>query len=208
MEFKEWLNNNPYAGTEKVDSKLNQVYNKAQYAVKLVQLYDQQTNQKLLTNITTIAPLTGNSSLYGLYNSAENKKVIGPQAANQIKFKFGQSVLNKNSINKLPNVVIKKHIPDIDEKQLVPSDVIHVNVRDILKRFGDSFSAIIEIASTIVHEATHAIEFQTKEKVMNPEKSPTDAEKSFKSWVQNNLNLIFAQIPQLKLFQHNNKRVY
>lgn len=198
MEFKEWINSNPYVGTEKVDSKINQVYDKAQYAVKLVQLYDQSTNQKLLTNITTIAPLNGNSSVYGLYNSAENKKVIGPEATNKIKFKFGQNVLNQNSIHTLPNVVIKKYIPDIDEKQLIPSDVIHVNVRDILTKFGDTLSAVIEIASTIVHEATHDLEFQTKGKTTNPEKASTDAEKSFKNWVQNNWTSILNQIPQLK----------
>lgn len=194
MRFKEWIGKNPYVGTENVESKIDQIYDKAKYSIKLVQIYNKQTNQRLLNNITTIAPLQ--SGVYGLYNSAENKKVIGPSIANKINFKFGQNVLNQNSLQTLPNTVIKKYIPDIDEKQLVPSDVIHVNVRKIVQELGDGIPAIIEIASTIVHEATHEIEFQATGKTN--EIGPKKAEKAFKIWVQKNWNFVLSQIPQLK----------
>ena len=192
--FNEWLNENlNVVGTENVNSQIDNLYNKAKYAIKLVQLYGKMTNQKLLNNISTIAPL--NSGVYGLYNSAENKKVLSPIAANKIKFKFGQNILSQNNLNKVPNVVIKQHIPDIDENQLKPSDVIRVNVQKIVRELGDTKEAVIEIASTIIHEATHELEFQTTGKTN--EIGPKAAESKFKDWVHKNWNLISSRIPQI-----------
>ena len=191
-EFKEWLGNT--VGTENVDSKIDSLYDKAKYAIKLVQLYDKMTNKTLLKNISTIADLN-RAGTYGLYNSAENKKVIGPGVANKIRFKFGQDQIQQNNLQKLPNSVIKQYIPDIDERQLVPSDVIHVDVHNILARLGDSKDAVVEIASTIVHEATHELEFQTTGKTS--EAGPEAAEREFKNWVQKNWNTITARIPQV-----------
>ncbi|NBT57399.1 hypothetical protein EBT16_01300 [bacterium] len=191
--FKIWLEST--VGTDEVQSGIDHLYNKAKYAIKLVQLYGRSTNQKILNNISTVAPL--NSGVYGLYTSSENRKVIGPAVANKIKFKFGQDVIQQNSLNKVPNIVIKQHIPDIDEKQIVPSDVIHVNVQRIVRELGDTKEAIVEIASTIVHEATHEIEFQTTGKTS--EVGPKAAEKAFHDWVSRNWNMIVLKIPQINL---------
>lgn len=195
INFKEWMNT---VGTENVESKIDQLYNKANLAIKLVQIYSKENRLNLLKNISTIAPL--NSGVYGLYNSRENKKVIGLSAANKIKFKFGNSLVQQNNINQLPNKVIKQYIPDIDENQLMPSDVIHVNVQRIVRELGDSKQAIVEIASTIVHEATHNIEFHSSIKI-NPalaETGPKKAEELFKNWVDKNWTQIISKIPQLK----------
>jgi len=193
ITFQKWLEQNTL-GTEFVDEKqIDLIYDNAKYAVKLVQLYSKMTGQKLLNNISTIAPLS--SGVYGLYNSKENKKVIGPTAANKIKFKFGQNIVDKNNLNQIPNVVIKNYIPDIDINQLKPSVVIHVNVNKIVSELGDSKQAIIEIASTIIHEATHDLEFQSTGKTS--EIGPRSAEYKFKSWVDKNWNLITSRIPQL-----------
>lgn len=189
-DFKEWMNT---VGTENVDSKIDHIYDKAKYAIKLVQLYGRATGQKLLNNISTIAPL--NSGVYGLYNSGENKKVIGPAVANKIRFKFGGDIASQQNIQKLPNAVIKKYFPEIDERQLSPSDVIHVNVQRIVREFGDTNKAVIEIASTIVHEATHELEFQKTGKT--DETGPRKAEADFKNWVVSNWNQVVAKIPQL-----------
>lgn len=195
IEFGRWMVENTL-GTEEVVSQIDMLYDKAKYAIKLVQLYSKSTNKRLLNNISTIAPL--NSAVYGLYNSGENKKVIGPQASSKIRFKFGQETFNNFSkIHKLPNAVIKQHIPDIDDRQIIPSDIIHVNVTKIVKDLGDSPQAVIEIASTIVHEATHEIEFQTKGKT--DETGPRKAEQDFKSWVYANRGLISSRIPQIRL---------
>lgn len=190
--FRSWLFENSTIGNENVDSKIDQLYDKAKYAIKLVQLYSRSTGQSLLNNISTVAPLY--SGVYGLYNSAENKKVIGPAVANKIRFKFNQPMMQQN-INRLPNTVIKQYFPDIDEKQIAPSDVIHVNVQKIVREMGDTKEAVLEIASTIVHEATHEIEFQTKGKT--DEVGPKKAEEVFKNWVRVNWNLVVSKIPQL-----------
>jgi hypothetical protein len=192
LEFKKWLSEGT-VGTDEVSSQIDQLYNKAKYAIKLVQLYSRATNQRLLHNISTIAPL--NSGVYGLYNSGENKRVIGPMAANKIKFKFGQDALLNQNIQKLPLYVIKQHIPDIDERQLSPTDVIHVNVGKIVRELGDTREAVIEIASTIVHEATHEIEFQSRGKT--DEMGPKKAEQDFKTWLNANWSLVLSKIPQI-----------
>lgn len=192
MEFGEWIAENTI-GTDEVVSQIDALYNKAKYAVKLVQLYSKSTNKGLLKNISTIAPLS--SGVYGLYNSGENKKVIGPSAANKIKFKFGDDQMKTNDLHRLPNKVIKQYVPDVDERQLRPSDVIHVNVRKIVAEFGDTTRAVIEIASTIVHEATHEMEFQTNGRT--DETGPKRAEAEFSAWLSANWNTVVARIPQL-----------
>jgi hypothetical protein len=194
ISFIEWLG--ATVGTENVESKIDHLYDKAKFAIKIVQIYSKENRLNLLKNISTIAPL--NSGVYGLYNSAENKKVIGPSVANKIKFKFGNNLVQQNNVQKLPNAVIKQHIPDIDTNHLVPSDVIHVNVQKIVKELGDTRQALIEIASTIVHEATHEIEFQNTGKT--DEIGPKKAEEAFKSWAEKNWGRISSLIPQIKNF--------
>jgi hypothetical protein len=194
LDYYKKLNELTTLGTEEVDEhQIDMAYNKAKYSVKLVQLYDQMTNQKLLTNISTIATL--NQGVYGLYNSVENKKVIGNNVANKVKMKFGQDVMQNHKIDQVPNVVIKQYIPDVDLKQIQPSDVIHVNVQKHLQTHGDSKETIIELASTIVHECTHELELQTTGKTS--EVGPVNAERRFKDWVQKNWTTIVSKIPEL-----------
>lgn len=205
MQFKEWLNINELntVGTEDVDSsQIESVYDKAKIAVQLVRLYDDMARSdndsdpqtaKLLKNISTIVPL--GSGAWGLYNSGLNRKVIGPSVANKIRFTFGDDVINSQKINKIPNAVIKQHIPDIPTKEIQPSDVISVNVKDIVIKLGDTAKAIIEIASTIVHEATHELEHQIKAKT--DESGPVRAEKAFKDWVKRSLSSIKGKFPNI-----------
>ena len=193
LSFRSWLEQNT-VGTEEVDSRqLDAAYDKAKYAVRLVRLYDKMTNQKLLTNISTIATLS--QGAFGLYNSGENKKVIGPAAAAKLRMRFGQDVMANNTLNRLPTVVIKQYVPDIDERQIQPSDVIHVNVQKHLAAHGDSMAAILEIASTIVHECTHELEMQATGRTS--EAKPQAAERAFMTWVQKNWQTIRTQIPEL-----------
>lgn len=190
--FRKWILES-VVGTDQVFSQIDALYDKAKYAIKLVQIYGKATNQRILNNISTIAPL--NSNVYGLYNSGENKRVIGPAAASKIKFKFGQDALQNQNLQKLPQHVIKQHIPDIDERQIAPSDVIHVNVRKIVAEMGDTPAAVVEIASTIIHEAIHEIEFHAKGKT--DETGPKLAEDKFRQWVKANWQSVVSKIPQL-----------
>lgn len=196
INFLKWLEMNTL-GTEYVDeSKIDALYQNAKISVKLVQLYDKFNQVKLLHNINTILPL--NSNVYGLYMSGENKKVIGNSVLDKLKLIFPKDQLINQKIQKLPNFVIKKYIPDLNPEDLKPSDTIHVNIKKIVDQYGDSKEAIIEIASTIVHEATHEIELQSTGKT--DEIGPQKAEKVFVSWVFKNWNMIQNQIPELRNF--------
>ena len=96
-------------------------------------------------------------------------------------------MLNKK-IKTLPVSVLKKYLPDLDANKIRPSDTIHVNIQKILREFGDSSRAIIEIASTIVHEATHQLEFNFYGKTGETGTKP--AEDAFILWVKKNWGTI------------------
>lgn len=202
MNFRAWIEQNT-VGTEFVDeSKIDVLYDKAKLSVKIVQIYDETRSnnpndppekRKLLLNINTILPL--NSSAYGLYASAENKKIIGGTVLNQMKLIFPKDQLINQKLQNIPNSVIKKYIPNVDERLIRPSDTIHVNIVKTVKEYGDSKEAIIEIASTIVHEATHELELQTYGKT--DETGPQKAEKQFIAWVQSNWAMLLRRIPEL-----------
>ena len=203
-QFRNWLEQNTL-GTDEVASQIDGLYDKAKYAIKIAQMYvksaqDPKT-RNLLKNISTVAPL--NSGVYGLYNSAENKAVIG-RPANQTRFVFGQDIMaQQNNIQKLPVAVIKQYMPDVDPNQIKPSDVIHVNVQSIVAKLGDSMEAILEIASTIIHEATH--DFNYRSTGQSPEQDSKDAETAFVSWVRSNWDRVLAAIPQLRNLQFRNR---
>lgn len=205
LNFKFWLEAITL-GTEEVDDRqINAAYQNAKFAVKLVQMYDKTlpANDKLLLNINTIATL--NQGVYGLYNSKENKEVITsqipPQIVNKIKMIFGKDIIGKESIDNLPRdvikgiplAVIKQKIPEINIAALKPSDVIRVNVQKHLMKHGDSPEAVFEIASTIVHEAQHALDM-AKNNSTN-EGSAKGAENRFADWFKKNINQIKTQIP-------------
>ena len=186
MHFAKWLEQTT-VGTELVDSsKIDALYEKAKISVQIVQLYDKMTNQKLLTNISTIAPLS--SGVYGMYMSSENHKVIGKEVLDKMKLLFPKDIMLDKKLQTLPNAVLKQYLPDLDEKQIIPSDTIHVNIQKILKQLGDTPQAILEIASTIIHEATHELELQTTGKTS--EVGPVAAERKFIDWSKSNWNLL------------------
>jgi len=192
ITFLEFLQNT--IGTENVDSsKVEQIYNKTKISVKIVQLYDKMTNQSLLKNINTIAPLSSN--VYGMYLSKENKKIIGNKSYEKLKLMFPKDMMLNQKLQTLPNAVIKKYLPDMDERDLQPSDTIHVNVKKIINELKSDKKSIIEIASTIVHEATHEIELQTTG--TTNEVGPKNAEKKFIDWVEKNWKMIITRIPEL-----------
>lgn len=209
ITFKNWIEQNTL-GTDEVVSQIDVLYDKAKYAIKIVQMYVKSSAdpnvRNLLKNISTIAPL--NSGVYGLYNSAENKAVIGKPAANTTRFTFDQGMMDsQDDIQKLPIAVIRKHMPEVNPNQIKPSDVIHVNVNAIVGRLGDSMEAVIEIGSTIIHEAKHNMEYRSSQspKPALGETNPKKAEDDFKTWVQTNWPRIVSSIPQLKNLQFRSR---
>lgn len=196
--FLEWLYLFEQAtlGTEFVDERqIDAAYDKAKFSVRLVQMYDQTLpkDQKLLLNISTIATLT--KGVYGMYSSAEDKKVIGANALSKIRMKFGDDAIKTHKIETLPAAIIKRYIPDVDLQQIKPSDVIHVNVNQHLQKHGDSLECVLELASTIVHECTHELERQKTG--TTSEVGPVQAERKFMDWVRRNWKTITTKIPQL-----------
>jgi hypothetical protein len=199
LGFRTWLEQ--YQDEEAVDERqVDAIYDKTRYAIQMVRLYDQTLprEQRLLKNISTVANLV--SGAYGLYNSGENHKTISPNLRNKIRMKFGEDYILKHGLSNTPKVVLQQYFPDMQEDDIKEGDVIHVNVSRIVRELGDTLQAIIEIASTVVHEATHELERETKGSTS--EVGPVDAERKFKMWVKSNLQTIMQKVPQLRNLQH------
>lgn len=194
MKFKQWLESLNTLNTDLVDdSQINRVYDKAKIAVDIVRMYSKENNKKILNNISTIANLA--SGAYGLYNSKYNKKVISQNATQKIRFKFGDDVFSSNKINNIPEIVLKRYIPDLRDEDVIPSDVIFINVSRIVKELGDSIQTVLEIASTIVHESAH--EKEREETGQTNELKPQQEEKLFQAWFVKNKNRILMKHPIL-----------
>ena len=205
MKFKKWLNEQSYVGIEDADSsQIERVYKKSRLAVKIVQDYDKQTGNNYLTNITTIAPIS-RAGIFGLYNSAENKAIIG-KPYNQQKFTFSQEELDKMA--NLPADVLRQNkIPEEIINSIQPTDTIRINVLNIYDTFNKAQKAgkmspeeaqiniIREIASTIVHESTHDKERRKSGKTS--EAGPEAAEQKFSSWFDQNLSSLKSRYPEL-----------
>ncbi len=194
LEFKTWFNQDDVN-----DDEINRAYDKAHFAVDIVRLYDQTLpkDRKLLQNISTIANLT--SGAYGLYNSGENKNIIPPNLQSAVRLKFGPAML-QNKLQDVPRKVLKDQLQangvHFNPNDIKPSDVIRINVSRILREFGDSLETILQLASTIIHEATHELE---KEKTgTTSEAGPQMAERQFMLWAKNNMENIFRKIPELR----------
>lgn len=186
MNFREFV--------EKTDiTQIERIYDKAHIAVQIVNMY----NPRILDEISTIADLA--SGAYGLYNSSENNKVLPPQY-NQKLIYLGKG----NDLTKIPYKILQKYFPGIDKKQITFRDTIHVNIRRIMSQFKDPLEAILQIAATIVHEATH--EREKEETGTTSETNPQIEEKKFITWAIKNREMIKNKFPEI-MAQHG-KPVY
>lgn len=201
-KFTEWLSEQvdmSVVGTENVIDKISYNYGKAKLAIDLVRKYDQTLppQSKLLLDISTVAPLTKN--VYGLYNSTENTNILGPEVEQKMALRFGKPVWDKykEKLERLPLAVLKKQLkvyPEIDLNKIKTSSVINVNINRNRQAWAGKPNAdalaVLEIASTIVHEATHAMD--VKNGVNPTEDRAIAAEKRFKEWVMANLKTLVA----------------
>lgn len=178
LNFREW--------TQKID-QINSVYDKAHIAIEIAQAYSQEKQPGLLANVTTIANLA--SGAYGLYNSAENQKKLPPNIERWLIYKG----IKKEDINKLPYVILKKW--GVDPKQVQIGDTIHVNVRRILSQSKNDLDAVLQIASTTIHESVH--EREREFTGTSSENGPKLAEQEFMQWARQNLDKIIQRYPEL-----------
>ncbi len=155
------------------EKEVDMIYNKTHIAVELARMYAPE----LMQNIATIANLA--SGAYGVYNSGENSKVL-PQPIEQSLIYYGK--LNRKNINNIPKLTIRKYYPNIPENQIKSSDTIRINVKRIVNEFPDDVSRILEIASTIIHEATH--EYERENYGSTSEAGPVRRETDFMNWIK------------------------
>lgn len=205
--FIEWLEEqiNPLVlGSEAVEDKISPYYNRSKSAIDLVRAYDATLPQgeKLLWDISTIAPLT--KGVFGMFTSGENSNVLGPDVERKLMLRFGKNTYKnyKSRLEQLPYHLLQKELknyPDIQIQEIKPSSIIHVNTsRNVSQHAGkpnkDALT-ILEIASTIVHEATHAKD--VKQGRQPTESSAIGAENKFREWVKSNAKRLVAN-PLLK----------
>ncbi len=167
--------------------QLDQLYSKAHIATEIVRMY----NPKILDNIAVIANLA--SGAYGVYNSGENQKIIPPDIQNNLIY-YGR--VNKRQLDNIPKQTLQQYYPNIPANAIRESDTIRVNVRRIMQEKGSDFDAIMEIAATIIHEATHEIERETTG--ATSEAGPLAAERKFLQWAMQNKNLLMSKFPELQ----------
>ncbi len=169
------------------ERQIDQLYSKAHIATEIVKLY----NPRILDNISIIANLA--SGAYGVYNSGENQKVLPKDVEANLVY-YGR--INRHNLDMIPKKTIHQYYPQVPENAIRQSDTIHVNVRRIMQEMGSDFDAIVEIASTIIHEATHEMERETMG--TTSEAGPMAAEQKFKGWIEQNRNMLMQKFPDLQ----------
>ena len=180
FNFKEWA--------QKVDERqIDTVYDKAHIAVEIAQEYAKEKQPDLLANITTIANLA--SGAYGLYNTSDNTKKLPPNIERLLIYHG----IKKQDIPMLPYIILQKW--GIDPRQIQIGSTIHVNVRRILNQSQNDLDAVLQIASTILHESTHVKERETTGQ--STEIGPSRVEQDFMMWAKQNMQKITNAYPEL-----------
>lgn len=167
------------------ERQIDMIYQKARVAVEIVRMY----NPRLLDNISTIAELP--SGAYGLYNSGENKKVLPPETERAL---IGWGKVGRHNLDMLPRKTIQQYYPQISNN-IKTGDTIRVNVRRIMREFPDEMNRILQVASTIVHEATHEMERETTGQTSDA--TAYAEENKFMRWVQSNWRMLAQKYPEL-----------
>jgi len=169
------------------ESQIDSLYTKAHTAVEIVRMYQPE----LLADIATIANLS--SGAYGVYNSGENKKMLPPDKEKQLVY-YG--AVRRHNLDMIPKKTLMQYYPDLHPEQIQDSDTIHVNVHRIMQESDSDLEAILEIASTIVHECTH--EKEREATGQTSEVGPVRAEQAFMAWARQNMNALTRRFPQLQ----------
>jgi hypothetical protein len=183
--FNEWYNRKK----KQIDEReIDSIYDKAHISVELVDQY----RPDLLQYISVIANLA--TGAYGLYNSEETNQIIDPNTQQRLIYK-SQNRVSSDQIANLPRIILKQYFPELQDTQIKTSDTIHVNVRRILLQAKSDLEAVLQIGSTIVHEAVHEMEKEIKGQTT--ETNPMMEEKKFMLWANTNMKSILQMYPEL-----------
>jgi len=169
------------------ESQIDSLYSKAHIAVEIVRMYQPE----LLADISTIANLS--SGAYGVYNSGDNKKMLPPEKEKQLVY-YGP--VRRHNLDMIPKKTLMQYYPDLRPEQIQDSDTIHVNVHRIMQESDSDLEAILEIASTIVHECTH--EKEREATGQTSEVGPVRAEQAFMAWARQNMNILTRRFPEIQ----------
>ncbi len=168
------------------ESQIDRLYKKAHVATQIVKMY----NPKLLEGISTIANLA--TGVYGVYMSGENKKIMPPNLEQSLIY-YGK--VGRHNLDMIPKKTLTQYYPQLHPETIKNSDTIHVNVRRIMMESGSDSEAILQIASTIIHECTHEAEREMTGQTS--EAGPVAAERVFMNWAQQNMSRLTARFPEL-----------
>src|SRR5581483_11954454 len=185
--FREFVSSLSYPAKPIDESQIDTIYSKSKISVELVRWY----NPRLLDTISTIANLA--TGVYGIFNSGENQRQLPPDVEQNLIY-YGH--VSKGNIRNIPKKTLMQYYPNVKEDQIRDGYTVHVNVRRILRESKSDFEAVIQIASTIVHESTHKTDFQNTGKA--PEGNAYGAERQFMDWVRRNMQAILSKYPDLK----------
>jgi len=166
---------------QNVSSQINSLYDKAHLAVQLAHQY----RPDLFENISTIANLA--SGAYGVYNTADNQKAIPENIKQKIRWIYQDNITDQQMAMIPKSDIVnyfnqyKEVFPDVNvsslQNEISSDDVIRINVNRILNESESDYDAVIEIASTILHEALH--EKEKEDTGATDETGPQQLEREF-----------------------------
>ena len=173
--FNEWMKN------QVDEQQIDMIYDKCKIAIELVNQFDPD----LLSRISTIANLASGGA-YGLYASSDSSKQLPPDVQRWLVYRG----VKEDQINKVPQVILKKW--GVDERKIGIEDTIHVNVRRILAQSKNDLDAVLQVASTVCHEAVHVREHELTG--VSSETGPMAVEQKFMNWAKQNIEQIQKKI--------------
>lgn len=179
--FREFMAQQPLDETQ-----IDTVYGKSKISVELVKWYDPH----LLDSIHTIANLA--SGVYGLFNSGDTERKLPPEVEQNLLY-YGR--VTRSNLQNIPRQTLKQYYPQLKDDQIRDAYTIKVNVNRILRESRSDFEAVVQIASTIVHEATHKSDYAKAGQAGEP--NAYGAERRFMNWVQQNVRAILQKYPEL-----------
>lgn len=181
---------------KKIDTRsINQVYDKSEIAVELVQRWRPQ----LFDTVSAVVNL-GTNSVYGLFSSAKARKYL-PQDLHDRLIYYGK--VDDNAINRIPEYILvkylsqhwKDHNPAQFSQAIQEGNVVEVNINKHLLQSRTHWDAVVGIGSTIAHEITHSQAWE--QSGYEGEVWSENAEKEFMEWAEAHREEILSKYPGL-----------
>lgn len=181
---------------QQIDSRsINQVYDKAEIAVELVQRWRPQ----LFETVSAVVNL-GTDTAFGLFANAKARKYI-PQDLRDRLIYYGK--VDDDAINRIPEYMLVKYLSQYWKDQspaqmaaaIKQGNVVEVNINKHLRQSRTHWDAVVGIGSTIAHEITHSQNWE--QSGYTGEAWSENAEAEFMKWAEMHREEILAKYPGL-----------